>query len=336
MNISWKILILALPIILQGLSGCTGHNAFGLAARSGDTIAITVGYYPNLSRQGITVTVKDNLTVYAPGHDNVRGLINAYPDPLSYLVVGKTTNQDLTDGFESGLGSIIEFVTTDGSKEYLQTTLIMDLPQDMATGEATIEITPVGETTPIPVAKVKILEDPDDLNGNGSSDLFGTHQNVTIVSEMIKTMERADHYEISFQASPVPYAIQIDFKHDADVDNLGVGRAHVVNPRGDIKTVSWSDTDNGTKLKAIILPSKNQTLTNMKDFKFLGDKMREKEFKDFTIKAKQGFKKFSSLCSDEMEALGKDYARETGRIKNHMLNKEHFFEWCEGFLNEVE
>lgn len=257
------ILIIILIISINSLYGCTGQNVFGLAARSGDTVAFTVGYYPNLSRQGITVTITDSLgaqTIYNPGDANVRGLINAYPDPLSYLVVGKTTNQDLTEGFESGLGSIIEFVTTDGSKEYLQTTLIMDLPVGMSSGNATVEITPTGDAS-LPAANIEIL------SGSGTSDIFGTHQNVTIVPEMVKTMERANHYEINFQAaSPMPYGVQINFTHNADVDNAGVGRAHVVNPRGDIKTVSWSD--DGTNLNAIILPSKNQTLTDMKDFKF--------------------------------------------------------------------
>jgi hypothetical protein len=50
------------------------------------------------------------------------------------------------------------------------------------------------------------------------------------------------------------------------VDNLGVGRAYVVNPIGYIKNASW--TDDGTNMKVILLPVRDGEITTMEDFKF--------------------------------------------------------------------
>jgi len=46
----------------------------------------------------------------------------------------------------------------------------------------------------------------------------------------------------------------------------GWGLAHVVNPRGDLKSVNWSD--DGASLRVLLSPAKGQPLTNIKDYKF--------------------------------------------------------------------
>ena len=79
-------------------------------------------------------------------------------------------------------------------------------------------------------------------------------------------MERVAHFTIGFNGSTIPFAIQVDLSHSPDVDHGGSGRAYVINPRGDLKNVTWSDT--GTNMRVIILPAKAQALSNVHDYKF--------------------------------------------------------------------
>ncbi|MBW1792707.1 MAG: hypothetical protein JRJ14_10735, partial [Deltaproteobacteria bacterium] len=65
----------------------------------------------------------------------------------------------------------------------------------------------------------------------------------------------------------VPYAIQLDFAHDADVDNGGAGRAYVVNPRGDIKNVTWRKLS-GSAFRVIVIPAQGEALAEFVAFKF--------------------------------------------------------------------
>jgi len=79
-------------------------------------------------------------------------------------------------------------------------------------------------------------------------------------------MQRAGHYTVNISGSTVPYAVQLDLVHAPDVDHGGAGKAHVINPRGDIKNVSWRD--DGSNLRVMLMPAKGVALGNMKDFKF--------------------------------------------------------------------
>jgi hypothetical protein len=54
--------------------------------------------------------------------------------------------------------------------------------------------------------------------------------------------------------------------HDPDKAHGGTGVAYVINPRGDIKNVTWSDT--GSNLRVILTPAKDAVLSNMLNYKF--------------------------------------------------------------------
>lgn len=79
-------------------------------------------------------------------------------------------------------------------------------------------------------------------------------------------MERVAHFTVGFSGSTIPVAIQLDLSHDPDVDHGGSGRPYVINPRGDIKNVMWSDT--GTAMRVLMTPAKMQPLSSFSDYKF--------------------------------------------------------------------
>jgi hypothetical protein len=79
-------------------------------------------------------------------------------------------------------------------------------------------------------------------------------------------MGRVPHFTVGFNGSTVPFAIQVYLSHAPDADHGGSGRAYVINPRGDLKNVTWSDT--GTNMRVIISPAKTQALSNIHDYKF--------------------------------------------------------------------
>jgi len=259
-----KISFLLLLAMLVNMYGCTGIQSFGLTARAGDTIALGVGWRLNLSSQidNIAVNYKvggiDTVTNYAANDPRIRSIVNSFPDPLSNLIVGRETSQNLGN-FDDSLGIAIDGAVTSLDKEWAQTFVILDLPASMDTGVATINITPtVG--SPIGPISVEILA------GTGSPHLFTNFESLGIGANHLTTLRRTPHYEINFQATQVPYSIQVDFTHYATVDNGGVGRAYVVNPRGDIKNISWSD--DGANLRVIISPTGLQPPIWMKAFKF--------------------------------------------------------------------
>ena len=56
-------------------------------------------------------------------------------------------------------------------------------------------------------------------------------------------------------------SIQFEFTHTP-----AVGKTWIVNPRGDLKNVLWSDTGSGVRV--ILTPTAGATLSQMIDFKF--------------------------------------------------------------------
>jgi len=251
----------ALLFFVTVMAGCTGTQTFGTAARPGDTVALGLGWNQELSRQNliVTITAADGASyIYNPGDPAVRAIINNYPDPVSNLVVGSQTGQNIV-GNETIWGTLIDGSVTGGDKDWSQTVVFLDLPVGMATGIATVDISTPGGLAIAPIA-VEILA------GSGSAHTFTNREGLTISPAHLKSLERASHNTITFQGSTVPYAIQLDIVHDPDVDRGGVGRAYVVNTRGDIKNVSW--TDDGTNLRVILLPANNQTPSDLLHFKF--------------------------------------------------------------------
>jgi len=71
---------------------------------------------------------------------------------------------------------------------------------------------------------------------------------------------------MTFSGSTVPHSIQVDLTHDPDTASGGVGKVQVINTRGDIKSIAW--TDDGANLWVLLTPTKGQASLRMKDFKF--------------------------------------------------------------------
>lgn len=246
-------------LMVLALGACVGARTFHEYARAGDTVAVATGWQKNFSRNNITVTITPSAgvpIVYAPNDPAVRAVVNLYPDPVSSLIVSTETGQDLTP-YAQTYGSMVTGNLTKGEKDWYQSTVFIDLPATLPTGTTTIAISNnVGDSTSSTV---------DIVPGVGSPNTFYTSFG-PLNSNQLASMERVAHYTISFSATTIPYAIQVDLSHSPDVDHGGTGRAYVVNPRGDLKNISWSDT--GTSTRIIIMPAKGQALSTIKDYKF--------------------------------------------------------------------
>lgn len=252
-----KLLSTVLTVLVLG--GCVGARTFHEYARAGDTVALAAGWKQHFARDNMTVTITPSVgapVVYGPNNPAVRAVVNLYPDPVSSIVVSTETAQDLTP-FAQTYGNLIPGTYSNGEKDWWQTTVFVDLPQTLPTGTATIAITsPLGESASSTV---------DIMPGTGSPNSFTTTVG-TLNQDQLAALERVSHYTVGFTGNTVPYAIQVDFAHDPDVDHGGTGRAYVINPRGDLENVTWSDT--GTSLRAIVLPAKGQALSSIAYYRF--------------------------------------------------------------------
>ncbi len=241
------------------VSGCSGVQTFQSNLKPGETAIIAAGWKHNFSRDNITVTItpsQGSPIVLMPGDPAVRAVINMYPDPLSSLILSEETDQDLT-AFAQSYGMSVNFFTG-GDKDMWQTVIFIDLPLALSAGLTNIEISNAeGDTA---VSTVNIIE------GSGTPELFEAELNGPLLPMQMAVLERTEHYELNFSGSQVPYAIEVILDHDMDADNGGTGKAYVVNPRGDVKSVLWSD--NGTRLKVLLTPTHDQPLSDLKHFKF--------------------------------------------------------------------
>lgn len=258
-----SIIILLFITMLTNITGCTGVQSFGIAARPGDTVSLMTGYHSNYSRADFSLKFYDsldNLITSIPANDpRIRAFVHTYPDPLSKIIIGYETNQDISGPNTETQWGFQTSVATGSDKEWFQSMLIVDLPNTLPLGIATIQVS----TTAQPfLALINI----DILDSAGSANTFLAKDTGSLSDSQIQSLERANHSTISFTGATIPQAIEINMTHDADVDNGGVGRAYVVNPRGDIKSINW--TDDGANLKVVLMPTHNQTLSDMQDFKF--------------------------------------------------------------------
>ena len=265
MKMTHTRLLLALLSLLSILAGCAGTQTFGTAARAGDTVTLQVGMQANLKRQNMTVTITPASgapIVYLPYNPNVVAVVNLYPDPASLAHVGIQTQQDLGVAANTTTGGLIKTYVTPDS-DWWQTTVLLNLPSSLPTGMATITmVDSAGEVIrPISVEVVP---------GIGATNNFTIYTpwggTIPIIAPttfplLIKSMERADGYTVTFTGATIPHSIGVQFTHTPTV-----GKTWVVNPRGDIKNVTW--TDDGSTLKVMVNPTDGQTLTQMIDFKF--------------------------------------------------------------------
>jgi hypothetical protein len=241
------------------LGGCTSMSVLPRTARAGDSILVPIGRAKNVTRQNMTVTITPatgSAIKYAPEHPAIRAVINLYPDPVSRLIVGTETGQGLGTN-SSDYGTTINRQITNQDKDWWQTLVYLDLPPTLAPGLAAINISgPEGSATS-EGTMVEIVA------GKGSpANLFdGSAINSQENAQMLRSLERAEHRIVAFQGSVVPHSIQVDMSHSAEI-----GKPWIVNPRGDIKNVVWSDT--GSSLRVLLTPTHGETLQNIAEFKF--------------------------------------------------------------------
>lgn len=250
-------LFASLILAASFLWGCAGAKTFQEVARAGDTVALASGWKQNFSSDNITVTVTPPVgaaTVYGPNDPAIRAVIDLYPDPLSSILVSKQIGHDLTP-FAQTYANVTNSLTN-GDPDWWQTTVFIDLPDTLPVGTTTIDITnPQGESVQSTV---------DIVSGAGTAGTFESSGG-PLTPDQLAAMKRVAHNTISFSGATVPYAIQLDLNHSPDAAHGGTGYSHVVNPRGDLKSVQWTDT--GTNMRIILLPTRSQPLSTMKGFK---------------------------------------------------------------------
>ncbi len=252
--------VLLLAIFLLGLTGCAGTRTFHEYARAGDTVALAAGWKQQFSKNNITVTFTPAggfAITYLPDNPAIRAVMNLYPDPLSSIVVSNKVNQDLTP-YARTYADMINFNFTGDDRDWWQTVVFLDLPPSLTPGECVVQITnPEGETA---FSNLEIIA------GVGSPSSFSAELNGQLSQNQLNSFERVAHATITFSGDTVPFAMQLEFSHDPDVSIGGIGVAHVVNPRGDLKNLAW--TDDGTVLKVVITPANLSGIDSLKDCKF--------------------------------------------------------------------
>lgn len=272
MNIQYKN-ILSLAILfafLLGISGCTGLQTFTNAARAGDTISIIYnvgdGGTRNSSRDNTTIVIVDSAgttTKYYPGDTNVKAILNLYPDPASYVVVGTESMQNFRTS-EQSIGNTNAHIGAGGNKDWFQTVAYFDLPTNMALGEATVTAVVDGNSASSTVEILAGTGVPQSFEGYPYTstapplDRFQSFERSPFTSVVIRGPDQATVNTVQ--------ALDIKFTHDPDIDNGGQGRAHIANPRGDITSINWKD--NGTLLHVVITPTNEQFVNTYSNIKF--------------------------------------------------------------------
>jgi hypothetical protein len=239
------------------LAGCTATNTFSTAVRSGDTVALAVGWNIPVNMNNLTAQITDSsgmITNYGLGDSRFRTVAQLYPDPVSDVVTGTQTLQNYDGRWDSGIGYFFNQITSN-DPDWNQTVVYMDLPQGMATGVATINLAgPSGNLTAKPL-KVNVLP------GMGVSNPFNT-AGYGPASDYLYAAERHNYYTITFTGATIPSAIQVDMTRTA-----GVGAPWVTQGRGDLKNLSWRD-DGSTSLRVMLSTNHGAPMADIKGFKF--------------------------------------------------------------------
>lgn len=250
----YPLIVLCL-LTLGFLAGCAGMVPLSSGSRAGDTIALGAGWKHHFDRNDLTATITDsagNVTTYPPGSPSVRAIIDLYPDPLSFIVVGTRTGLDgQSYNYGKTYGGVMTSNFTSNDPDWWQTTIYMDLPTGMETGDAQVSFsTASGESYgPIPV---------NIIPGTGSPSSFSVDTLGSMSPTEMHSMERAPMSVVSFDGgSTLADSIQIDLTHDPDSTQGGTGKAFVVNPRGEMKNLSW--TDDGSHLRVLLMTSGDGT-----------------------------------------------------------------------------
>ena len=246
-------LLLVIPL-LGMMGGCAGTFPLASGARAGDTIVLGAGWKQKFNRESLTVTITgadSSVTTYAPGDPAVRAVINLYPDPLSYMVVGTRVGLSANYRYGSTYGSVLTSSFTNHDPDWWETSIYLDLPTTLPVGTAQVSFSSSnGETYgPIPVQIIA---------GQGSPSTFDAENQGALTPVQMQTLERAPSSVIQFAGgSKLAAAIQIDLTHAPDSSVGGTGKTFVVNPRGEMKNLTW--TDNGSNLRVLLLGSGDGT-----------------------------------------------------------------------------
>ena len=246
--------------LLMLLGGCAGVQSFPHMARSGDTVALAAGWKTDFAREDLTVTVAaaDGMViVYPPGDPALRAVVNLYPDPLSSLLVSERTGQDMTP-FASTYAELVNSNFTANDPDWWQTTVFVDLPPGLAAGPATLTIDNGRGASASATLEI--------VAGTGVPAEFTAELAGPLQSSQLAALGRVAHYSVRFSGAVLPHAIQVDLSHDPDLDGGGTGRAHVVNPRGDIKSIAWRD--DGQNMRVLLTPTRDGAIGSLTDFKF--------------------------------------------------------------------
>jgi len=248
------------------LIGCTGVNTFTTGARPGETIAVAIGYRQKLNRDNITINITPavgSAYTYSPSDTRIRTVFQAYPDPVSKLVVadrahtvyGTQFPDYILDAWGNGVRNL-----TGGDNDWSETFVLFDLPTDIGEGVASLQFTSgsVNLNANKPIT-IQVLPGPV-----ASTQPFQYFNGTSPTSAPYTGAERASHFVVKFTGpvGTIPNSIEAVFSR-----TLGaIGDPWVTHGRGDLKNLMWSD--NGTELKVMLTPVKGEPLSLLKDFKF--------------------------------------------------------------------
>ncbi|MFA5027202.1 MAG: hypothetical protein WC713_04955 [Candidatus Methylomirabilota bacterium] len=243
-------------LVVLVLAGCTGIQTFPTAARPGDTVLLPLGWGAALGRESVTVTVlpaAGSPVTLGPGDPRIRALVRLYPDPASRLIVGSETGQGLGVN-AAAYGALLQQRITGADREWWLQVLCLDLPPGLPAGPATLVVAgPAGEQR----VSLEILEGSGLPAGLAS---FGL--DLSRAAGALATLERAPHTTMRFQGPRAPHAIQATLARSP-----GVGAPWLVNPRGDLKNMAWSD--DGTTIRVLLTATGGRPLPDLVDFTIL-------------------------------------------------------------------
>lgn len=267
----------SVAVLVALLSGCSGTQTFTTAARPGETIAIAAGWQQKLSRNNLTVVFtpeSGSPVTYNPGDYRIRTVVQAYPDPVSKLVVADRSGVTYSGaGIPSGspeepnpinyniLGTSVTNLVrnnTGNENDWSQTIVYVDLPKPLASGLANVKLKKDGvNILPTGGTDVEVLAG-ESLRNTFEMSTYGG------LGSPIRSAERAPNFVVRLNGPEgvVPHSIQADFTRTLS----GTGSAWVTHTRGDITSLSWSDT--GGLITVMLTPTNGVTTNNITDFKF--------------------------------------------------------------------
>jgi hypothetical protein len=261
-----SMLKIGLVCLSGALVGCTGVNTFTTGGRPGETVAAAIGYQQKVNRSNLTVKITDKngvLYTYQPGDTRIRTVFQAYPDPVSKLVVADRANTSygtqLPDYIINAWGYGIRQDLTNGDNDWSETFVLFDLPTDIASGMASLQFTSGGTDLTVSSIPIEVLPGPA-----AAPQPFEYYKGTSALQAPYTGGERAPHFVVNFSGPDgvVPNSIEAVFSR-----TLGsTGDPWVTHGRGDIKNLMWSD--NGSEIKVMLTPAKGVPLSSLKDFKF--------------------------------------------------------------------